>query len=52
MSHFMQDITSNAYFQSLPQWVKESIIQGPLDVRNEDELRLFVNQLMQADKPR
>ena len=49
MSQFMQQLTENAYFQSLPKWVQESVMQSPLNAQNEEELRLFVNQLLRSN---
>ena len=49
MSQFMQQLPENAYFQSLPKWVQESVMQSPLNAQNEEELRLFVNQLLRSN---
>ena len=46
VSSFCRTLSQNAYFQSLPPIVRETIIQGHTDIRNEDELRACAENLM------
>lgn len=41
MNAFMADIVKNPYFQSLPTWMQEHVIQSGVEFRSEDELRNF-----------
>lgn len=41
MNAFMTDIVKNPYFQSLPTWMQEHVIQSGVEFRSEDELRNF-----------
>ena len=43
---FSQNISSNAYFNSLPQWVKETISQTDVPLNSEEELRACSQNLM------
>ncbi|MBE6885775.1 MAG: hypothetical protein E7486_02400 [Ruminococcaceae bacterium] len=50
VSSFYHTLPQNAYFQSLPAIVRETILQGHTDIRNEDELRACAQQLMQQSQ--
>ncbi len=43
---FFENIESNAYFQSLPVFVQETIKQGSPQIKSEDDLRRCAQQLM------
>lgn len=45
-SHFGESIDSNAYFQTLPTYVKESIKQSGVHFASEEELRDCAEKLM------
>ncbi|MDD2954689.1 MAG: hypothetical protein PHD67_00085 [Oscillospiraceae bacterium] len=45
-SAFAKNITGNAYFNSLPQWVKETISQTDVTINSEEELRACAEHLL------
>ena len=50
MTEFMKNLTSNAYFKTLPAWVQESIRQTDVPLSTEEELRALAQNLL--DSPR
>ena len=46
MTEFVQNIQSNAYFQSLPNWVQESVFQTDVPLASEADLRAFAENLL------
>ncbi len=46
ITNFSENMKSNAYFQSLPAWVQETIQQTSITLHSEEELRRCAEQLM------
>lgn len=40
-----QQMRSNPYFCSLPQMIQESILMSGVEFQNEDDIRIFVENL-------
>ena len=47
VTNFSENMKSNAYFQSLPAWVQETIQQTAITLHSEEELRQCAEKLMQ-----
>ncbi|MDY4191721.1 MAG: hypothetical protein SOX72_05830 [Oscillospiraceae bacterium] len=45
-SAFSKNLPHNGYFNSLPQWVKETISQTDVPIHSEEELRACAQNLM------
>lgn len=45
----MLDFNSSPYFQSLPPFVQESIMQSGLSFKNEEDLRKFAENFNKAE---
>lgn len=50
VTNFSENMKSNAYFQSLPAWVQETIQQTAITLHSEEELRQCAEKLMQNGK--
>lgn len=50
ITNFSENMASNAYFQSLPAWVQETIEQTAITLHSEEELRQCAEQLMRDEK--
>lgn len=48
VTNFSQNMKSNAYFQSLPAWVQETIQQTAITLHSEEELRQCAQKLMEG----
>lgn len=46
MQEFMQNLPKNRYFQSLPAWLQENILQAGPQFASEQELQSFVAQYL------
>ncbi|HIS75431.1 MAG TPA: hypothetical protein IAB51_01345 [Candidatus Merdivicinus excrementipullorum] len=46
MNGFMDSMPKDSYFQSLPDWLKENIIQSGAQFENRQELQSFVAQYL------
>jgi len=49
-NNFFANIESNAYFQSLPTFIQETIKQGNSQITSEADLRKCAENLMQGSK--
>ena len=47
VTNFSENMKSNAYFQSLPTWVQETIQQTAITLHSEEGLRQCAEKLMQ-----
>ena len=47
VTNFSENMKSNAYFQSLPAWVQETIQQTAITLHSDEELRQCAEKLMQ-----
>ena len=47
MNPFMQSLPENAYFQSLPAWMRENILQAGPQFANQQDLESFVISALQ-----
>ena len=58
MNHYSKDLSSllagshetNAYFNSLPDYIRDMIAQRRQTIKSEDELRGYADCLLQGDK--
>ena len=50
MNPFMQSPPENAYFQSLPAWMRENILQAGPQFANQQDLESFVAEYLEEDK--
>lgn len=46
MNLFMNSLPQNQYFQNLPEWLRENIIQSGAQFENQQELQSFVAQYL------
>lgn len=46
---FMQGIRQNAYFNSLPPSVQESVIESSVEIQSEDQLRKLAQTLIGSE---
>ena len=50
MNLFMNSLTQNQYFQNLPEWLRENIIQSGAQFENQQELQSFVAQYLTENR--
>ena len=50
MNGFMDSMPKDSYFQSLPDWLKENIIQSGAKFESRRELQEFVAQYLSEDR--